>query len=154
MRYLATYTSDTGEEFWLTSKDPWNASTVRHYAKWLSEEEKKQHILHNQKSWRPNPWKYIPWNPQGPWKMFASPDLAHVFPMKLQLGLCGCKDPISVTLHEGGDFVGWISAGDTDPQPTMIFKHMELLNVCFPYGLKYAVRQGAGYIIHLRIECE
>lgn len=149
-RYLATHpSSNPGEkDYWLISKGPWVESTLRQHAVWLSEKEKEQHILDRPKS----NWTYIPWMPQGPWTMYASPDLKYIFPQKLQLSLCGCRDPITVTLHEGGDYVGWISAGDEDPLPTMIFDHMDLLDVCFQCGVKYAVERGDGYIISLRIE--
>ena len=75
----------------------------------------------------------------------------HVFPSKIQVGMCSSSLPIVRVVVESdpeGEYVGWVS---TDRKVTMIFANIVLLKICFPYGLEAAIESGRGQVVKLKI---
>jgi hypothetical protein len=77
---------------------------------------------------------------------------AHLFPSEMQVRMCG-DDPILkvlVTEDPNGTYFGW-EYSDKDYGFTMIYPNMQLVDICFPYGVKAAVKAGQGRIVKLTI---
>lgn len=74
----------------------------------------------------------------------------HIFPSKLQLAMCGCKNPvkIKVTKNKTGKYWGW----DDGESISMIYSRFEAFAICFPYGVDAAEKVGRGNRVKLDIE--
>lgn len=49
-----------------------------------------------------------------------------------------------------GDYHGWLDAGD--PQPSMVYRHERMRDLCFPYGAKAEEDAGKGRRVRLRCQ--
>jgi hypothetical protein len=68
----------------------------------------------------------------------------------------GLSEPIvKVDVHEvaedspDGTHWGWLDSDDRDP--TMIYPHRGMLEMCFPYGSKVEIERGKGRVVRLAV---
>ncbi len=84
----------------------------------------------------------------------------HVYPSRIQVGMCTSEPPVQVTVTEvpaqtdrdditSDLWWGWQEAGKT--AFCMIWPTRASLQVCFPYGLDTAVARGQGRVVRLAI---
>ena len=76
----------------------------------------------------------------------------NIYPSAGQVRMCGDEPvvPIQVDIDENGEYVGWQDTGSDTV--CMIYQHIILLRMCFPYGIKVEIESGKGKVVHLSIK--
>lgn len=101
------------------------------------------------------------------WQMWAGERLEHdgVTKTIVHIGehenfarYSGVKEPFEVCVREVSEgehtHVGWMRSKSDhgDGIPTLIYEHMQALQICMPYGIKVEVEAGRGRVAYLKIE--
>lgn len=76
----------------------------------------------------------------------------HLFPIPEAVRMCGLGEVVAIRVVEDpeGPLHGWWSP--KNGYHTMIYPSIQLLDMCFPQGVREAQKQGLGEAIRLRVE--
>lgn len=157
-RYLVHWTGPQNL-FWVHSKPSashsarWGIQGGRFCAVLLDEEDRRKFEEDCRREWylQNKVWTFERWCPEGPWTMFASPDLRHVYGSRCAVELAGSAEVIEVTVSLGGPKYAWIDARQDDPKPSMIWGHQNLFEMCFPNGSAAAEKAGQGVAVRVDV---